>query len=35
MTENSEPIFEAIGAENPVTEVESVCMNCYKNVCAF
>lgn len=32
---NQKPLFRALTAEDPepeVTEIESLCMNCYKNV---
>ena len=30
--EKKDPIFKNISAENPVIEVESVCMSCYEKV---
>ncbi len=30
--DTNKPIFNDLTAENPVTEVDSVCMNCYKTV---
>ena len=30
--DKSEPLFQNIEAENAVTEIESVCMNCYEKV---
>ena len=32
MNEKKEPIFMNLNAENPVTEVESLCMNCHEKV---
>jgi hypothetical protein len=30
--DSNKPIFNDLTSESPITEVESLCMNCYKNV---